>query len=80
MIWLVDAFAAWGHANCILTVLIVLGLLLIVLATQLGPFRKVVLRRGVGHLTMELDDFLAQSHTGSSLLGLWRRKFRVEKP
>ena len=60
-----------------LTVLLVLSLLLVMLATQLGPFRKVVLCRGVGHLAVELDDFLAQSHAGSSLLGLRRREFRV---
>lgn len=60
-----------------LTILLVLSLLLVMLATQLGPFRKVVLCRGVGHLAVELDDFLAQSHAGSSLLGLRRREFRV---
>ena len=60
-----------------LTILLVLSLLLVMLATQLGPFRKVVLCRGVGHLAVELDDFLAQSHADSSLLGLWRREFRV---
>jgi hypothetical protein len=66
--------------NYVLTILIVLGLLLVVLATQLGPLCKVVLRRGVGHLTVEFDDFFAQSHAGSSLLGLWCGKLGVEKP
>ena len=76
----VEMFATWKHANCVLTILIVLSLLLVVLAAQLGPLRKVVLRRGVGHLTVELDDFLAQSYACSSLLGLRCREFRVEEP
>jgi hypothetical protein len=78
--WSVDMFAIWLRTNLILTILVVLSLLLVVLATQLGPLRKVVLRRSVGHLTVELDDFLAQSDTGSGLLGLWRRKICVEEP
>jgi hypothetical protein len=36
----------------LLTILIVLGLLLVVLATQLGPLREVILRRSVCHLSV----------------------------
>ena len=79
-VWSVGMIGLEKQRGFFLTILLVFSLLLVVLATQLGPFRKVVLRRGVGHLTVELDDFLAQSHTGSSLLRLWRREFRVEKP
>lgn len=39
------------------TILVVFGFLLVVLAAYLGPFRKVVLRRGVGHLAVQSDDF-----------------------
>ena len=76
----VGTFMIQKHGDTRRTILLVLSLLLIVLATQLGPLRKVVLRRSVCHLTVELDNFLAQSHASGSLLGLWRRKFCVEEP
>lgn len=77
---LVDVSVVRERRGCGLTILVVLGLLLVVLATQLGPFRKVILRRGVCHFAIEFDDFLAQCHASSCLLGLWRGKFGVEEP
>jgi hypothetical protein len=64
----------------LLTVLLVLGLLLIVLATQLGPLCEVVLRRGVCHFAVEFDDFFAQLDAGSGLFGLGGGEFGVEEP
>jgi hypothetical protein len=40
------------RAHSPLTILIVLGLLLVVLTTQLSPFCKVILRRSVCHLSV----------------------------
>lgn len=62
------------------TIFLVLGLLLAVLAAQLGPLRAVILRRGVGRLTVQSDDLLAQLHTCGNLLRLRRRQFGVEEP
>lgn len=75
-----DVPAFQQHATHALTILLILGLFLVVLATQLGPLCEVILRRSVGHLPVQPNDFLAQGDTSTSLLGLWRRKLCVEEP
>jgi hypothetical protein len=60
------------------TILVIFRLLLVMLAAEFGPFRKVVLRGGVGHLAVQSDDFFAEGCTGGSLFGLWYGKFGVE--
>jgi hypothetical protein len=62
------------------TILVILGLLLVVLAAQFGPFRKVVLGGGVGHLAVQSDDFFAEGYAGGGLFGLWDGEFGVEEP
>jgi hypothetical protein len=62
------------------TILVIFSLLLVVLAAQFGPFRKVVLGRGVCHFAVESDDFFAEGYAGGGLFGLRDGEFGVEEP